>query len=1724
MVLCLCTTQAVIASDIQVTQNLTVDDDSDSINNAIDDAKANSATDKLGASNLEVLSAGERTLNNLYAYTYYTDEGGVYDMPADYKYNPSTDDYLYEYGVYIFKSITIDGHGHYIDGAGAGPLMFINANNVILKNITFINGVNSPVKVYGNNVQFIDCKFINNTGSWGGAVYSEATYATLTNCKFENNTATSYGGAIDINKGILDIDGCDFIDNKAKYGGGAVHIEASATDQVISNSNFTGNSLTLSTIGGGAVSTKASRTTIRDSTFDQNNAKNKGGAVYIDADDCTIEHTAFTHNYAENGGAIYWKGNGGSLTNSWDIYENEAQYGGAIYFDGTNGNIYNSRIHHNKATNTGGGLYLNGPVNIIYSHFDSNNAVTGGSIYADYSADGTYIDHTNFGQNWIEGEGGAIFWEAPNGIVNNSVFYNNGVSGENFAPRGGAVYWNGEHGLINNSQFTYNYAYNYYYGGSEGAALYVNDAGKDLSVENSKFEDNTAYSYGGAISWKGENGKVYNSVFNRNKAATEGGAIYSKGKNLSINKSKFNNNDATYLGGALALEAIATINGSEFQENTANKGGAVYWDAPNGTVNNSYFYKNKAYYAGGAISADYYLPEVEKHIHNSLFEENYAQNYGGAIASLYTEIVNSTFKNNRANVGEAINSYSTEISDDSTFINNDVVVQTTELIEINFGDSIGNSTRKTNTTYIAVCVERYTQFPHLGLKDDSLSRMINIINHESIADYLKILIYNYYNSTDDVFRLAKEKVLFYSENDRDNPDHWNNLVPISAVDYLSRAVHEFSDHDYWNSDHPLVKQTLELYRTVYDNGNKIPDKFIKEVNGSLIEYDFSSMISSTSQSLFLFNMIKHNMTVEKIALDDIVYLGNQTRFKIVVTNNGESILGNITVNETKHDGLKLVNYTSDEDSWTGNIKTGIFKYNGILKPGEKASFIVIFDTLIKGNLTNVVVGSSNQTKNKTANNTTEVVPIRVNVTKVWDDDNNRDKLRPNNVTIYLWADGVKIKEIVLNDTNKWNFIFKDLPMVKKGKIIDYKVTEKLIDGYTAKIINNTVDDFTKIVANNTYVFTINNTHVPARTNVSVVKIWSDKNNQDGIMPDNVTVVLFADGKEINRIVLNASNRWSFTFTNLLVYKHNGTKIEYTVNETAVPGYTANITSDGKGNWTVNNTHVPAVTVVNVTKVWDDANNQDGVRPESVTVVLVADGTVVDRVTLDASNNWTALFENLPVKSAGEVINYTIEEVSVVGYESAVSNSSAYNWTVTNTHVPVVTEVNVAKKWIDADNQDGVRPDKVTVVLVADGNVVDSAVLDDSNDWAAVFGDLPVYSAGNVIKYEVQELSVANYSSVVSNETAYVWTVTNTHVPVVTEVNVAKVWNDANNQDAVRANNVTVVLLADGIEINRVVLNSDNDWKFTFENLPVYNAGEVIKYTIEELDVANYTAAISNNTAYDWTVVNTHVPAVTQINVVKVWNDENNKNNVRPDSIRVILIADSHVVGYARLDNGNKWKHTFSNLPVYNNGKTIKYSIAELDVQNYTVQISDDNNGNFVITNTIVEVYTPDTSVELITHNETVDEKEEVVIIVKNNGTTNLKEIYVTYDNLTDDIIQEILTYNDDWVFDGVNKFIYNKTLGANESVNLTIVYNITHNENNETPVDNTTEQNETSNNTTNETNETIPPEVVTPSPEHPVPAKPHVTKHVKPDSHATGNPLVLLLLALMIPLIRRKQK
>ena len=113
--------------------------------------------------------------------------------------------------------------------------------------------------------------------------------------------------------------------------------------------------------------------------------------------------------------------------------------------------------------------------------------------------------------------------------------------------------------------------------------------------------------------------------------------------------------------------------------------------------------------------------------------------------------------------------------------------------------------------------------------------------------------------------------------------------------------------------------------------------------------------------------------------------------------------------------------------------------------------------------------------------------------------------------------------------------------------------------------------------------------------------------------------------------------------------------------------------------------VPATNEVKVTKVWDDDDNALGMRPDSITVVLLQNEKEYDTVVLSSSNNWSYTWSQLPQYRNGELVEYTIDELSVEPYYLALAaDESGYELTLTNNLVKPVTDDPPVTKTITKD--------------------------------------------------------------------------------------------------------------------------------------------------------------------------------------------------------------------------------------------------------------------------------------------------------------------------------------------------------------------------------------------------------------------------------------------------------
>ena len=595
------------------------------------------------------------------------------------------------------------------------------------------------------------------------------------------------------------------------------------------------------------------------------------------------------------------------------------------------------------------------------------------------------------------------------------------------------------------------------------------------------------------------------------------------------------------------------------------------------------------------------------------------------------------------------------------------------------------------------------------------------------------------------------------------------------------------------------------------------------------------------------------------------------------------------------------------------------------KSGSNDIEYTVDEVSVPAGYTKTVTANEGKTE-YTITNTHTTETTEATVRKVWNDSNDQDGKRPDSLNVNLMNGNTVVDTVTLTADNNWTATVQNLPKKANGTDIVYSWSEgNMPEGYS---LTDTAKDGT--------VTTLTNSYSTEETSVSVRKVWTDSDNQDGIRPESISVQLKADGKASgDPVVLNEVNNWTYTWTKL-AKNANKTEIQYTVDEVDVPsGYTKTVTKESTG-YVITNTHNPETTSINGTKTWSDNDNQDGKRPTSITVNLLANGTKVDSKEVTANDNWKYEFTNLPKYAAGNEITYTVEEDAVEGYEATVDG---YN--ITNTHKPETTKVEGTKTWNDSDNQDGIRPEKIIVNLLADGNKVNTQEVtpDDNGNWTYSFTDLPKFKAGKEIVYTVAEKAVEGYVSTVSG-----YNINNTHKPETIAINGSKHWDDNDDQDGKRPESITVNLLANGEKVNSQVVTAAGNWTYNFTDQPKYKAGKEIKYRVEEVAVEGYTTELDG---YD--IYNTHTPETTIIEGTKSWNDKDNQDGKRPEKIIVNLLANGEKVDTQVVTADNDWKYSFKDLPVYKDGQKLTYTVSEETVKDYTTEYDGTN---------IINSYTP----------------------------------------------------------------------------------------------------------------------------------------------------------------------
>lgn len=336
-------------------------------------------------------------------------------------------------------------------------------------------------------------------------------------------------------------------------------------------------------------------------------------------------------------------------------------------------------------------------------------------------------------------------------------------------------------------------------------------------------------------------------------------------------------------------------------------------------------------------------------------------------------------------------------------------------------------------------------------------------------------------------------------------------------------------------------------------------------------------------------------------------------------------------------------------------------------------------------------------------------------------------------------------------------------------------------------------------------------------------------------------------------------------------------------------------------------------------------------------------------------------------------------------DGIVSNGETV--TVTNSLLTRADTVTVEKVWYN-ENGDPAAPENASVTVELQQKVGEDGqwttyreiTIDAANGWTFTWENLPMLKDGKEVTYQVVEkafspdtyINIHNDMSKDEDADAVTYTFTNV---APTAFTVEKKWvgtDDPSGEITVglyrtTGENIgsldgTAVLDSDNTHL-QAALSTENNWQFTFANLPKYNKdGDLYHYYALEMSDGEPVAqqGTLNHDGQDYAVDYAFGEATTIRNIpttaitgTKTWVDNGNAYGTRPkaEDFQLTLsrstdgetwteITDLAAAGIAfTWDTGeegtNTWTYHFDNLPQYTpEGAAYSYRVTEPDLNAY----------------------------------------------------------------------------------------------------------------------------------------------------------------------------------------------
>lgn len=439
--------------------------------------------------------------------------------------------------------------------------------------------------------------------------------------------------------------------------------------------------------------------------------------------------------------------------------------------------------------------------------------------------------------------------------------------------------------------------------------------------------------------------------------------------------------------------------------------------------------------------------------------------------------------------------------------------------------------------------------------------------------------------------------LQYLSLDEDGEEIWTDVSPEEIVELDGQAEAESEDKDYWEYEAWKAKWTdlpKVLPGSVQDEYGKTQYRVTESaLPGYETDYEYGETTDETGDSTIITNRKVTSLTVEKIwAVADESEMQEVTvgLWRTTGTPGDEN-----SEEVPASDGAQMKLTLNSQNNWTDTFE-GLPEYGGSESGAKKYVYYareirigtgdgavqiedVKSDSQYAGDW-KIVHVQDTQNKKTTIYN---IGRTDLTVTKTWKDDGNAYGTRPETLElkIYRSTEGGEEEEVTADileadgtvlvwtgtDTDVWTYTYSGLPLTDdEGNLYTYRVEEIIPDGYEADTDGY---DFTNTLS--------------GTVDIPVTKVWEDNNNSNGKRPEEIELILYANGVEVQRVKVGADtgtlealwnratsgtdNTWEYAFSGLPRYDENGAEIAYTVQEVVPDGYRVDY---GKGDNTITN--------------------------------------------------------------------------------------------------------------------------------------------------------------------------------------------------------------------------------------------------------------------------------------------------------------------------------------------------------------------------------------------------------------------------------------------------------------------------------------------------------------------------------------------------------------------------